>query len=187
MKNTLLITVVLFFAATFNTNAAPINIKIDSAEMTAQEINLQAFWAALATSDITEEGVFLSPTNVLFAGGNANNDKIFRLSVIFNTVNDLSVDFLAGLDAGFGAELFANGVNVLDKTNDIWWQLDWDNNAVISKSFEFGAGTNELVLYWAEGFNSGGNQFNITAKVSAPGVLSIFLLGFAGLVLSRRK
>jgi len=83
---------------------------------------------------------------VWLRGGNASNGKISRLSVTFNTKYSLNVDFLAGLDAGFGDELFAHVVNILDKPNKIWWMLDWNNSAVISESFDFGDGKMSCIV-----------------------------------------
>lgn len=185
MKNILISVMALFCISSFSVNAAPVQITIESATMSAKEADLKAFWDAVDPSNITNEGTFSVPTGILFSGGNANNKTIFRLSFDFNSANVTVIDFFAGLDAGFGAELFLNNANIFDTEDDLWWGRNPNNGDVISQSIEFGSGQNELVLFWAEGFNSGGNQIDI--KVSAPAMLSIFALGLVGLVLTRRK
>lgn len=187
MKHKLGLLLGLFFAASFSANAALIDIESKDIGSTFNEQNLKAYWDS-STSSTTSEFAGLTALTGLYFNGSGNNNTLYKLTIDFGySLTARTFDFFAGLDAGKGAEIFENGNLIFDESSDIWWKRDWNNSDVINVSFVFnGNGRDTIELYWAEGFNSGGNSFKITENVSAPGALAIMMIGLGGL-LARRK
>ncbi|MBT1450667.1 hypothetical protein KJ365_07205 [Glaciecola sp. XM2] len=177
----------LFFMATIGANAATIQVEtadLDANIDTALLVDLAGYWDTLTPSTSNTFGL---PTGLIFNGA-SNNNTIFKLTATFDETEASEVDFQAGLDAGYGAEVYVNGTQVFNTESNLWWSRNWNNNAVITlDTINFSAGVNTIEVYWAEDRNSGGNSFRANVKVSTPGVLSIFALGLIALAFSRSR
>jgi len=174
----------LFFAASFGANAALVTVQSADIDRSFTVTDLAAYWANITPS--TPQMITL-PTGFLF-NGSGNNNSIYKLTATFTEDEGSLVSFDAGLDAGYGAEVFVNGQLVFNTESNLWWSRNWNSNAVISLvDLYFGPGQNVIEVYWAEDGNSGGNSFRADVRVSAPAILSIFALGLAGLAFTRRK
>ena len=175
---------VLFFAVSFAANAAIITVQSADIDDLFTETDLAAYWDSITPS--TSQTITL-PTGYLF-NGSGNNNSIYKLTATFTEDEGSVVNFDAGLDAGYGAEVFVNGQRVFNTESNLWWTRNWNSSAVISLvDLYFGPGENIIEVFWAEDGNSGGNSFRANVRVSAPAILSIFGLGLAGLVFTRRK
>jgi hypothetical protein len=179
----------LFFAASFAANSAVVTVQSSDIANPFTVDDLAVHWSGLDSNLITLELANGSlPTASLF-NGSSNNNTLYKLTATFTETEASVVNFFAGLDAGWGAEVFVNGTSAFDTTDDLWWNNNWNNaNEVISiLGINFASGVNIIEVYWAEGQNSGGNSFKADVKVSAPTILSIFALGLAGLAFTRKK
>jgi hypothetical protein len=60
--------------------------------------------------------------------------------------------FRAGLDAGHGAALYLDGVEVDKNTSDLWWAYNWNNTSEILSitGVNLAVGDHKLELFWAE-------------------------------------
>lgn len=178
----------LFLAATFSVNAAMVNVQSVDIASNFSNNDLATYWSTITPT--TSENI--TDLSGLFSGS-ANNNTIYKLTATFNSVNGLEVDFSAGLDAGYGAEVFVNSVNQFDTTSNLWWANNWNSSAVINiNDIIFGAGQNTIEIYWAENSNSGGNSFIITetpievVDASAPAMFALFGFGLVGLAFRRK-
>jgi uncharacterized protein (TIGR03382 family) len=186
MKNKLGLLLGLFFAASFSANAVLIDIESLDINSNFSEQDLKTYWDNSTTAP-TNEYTGLTALTGLYFQGSSNNNTLYKLTIDFGfSFTARTFDFFAGLDAGKGAEIFENGNLTFDDSSDIWWKLNWNDSDVINVSFAFNGGVDKVELYWAEGFNSGGNSFKITENVAAPGALVMMMLGLGGL-LARRK
>jgi hypothetical protein len=188
MKRKICSLIGLFLAATFSVNAAMVNVQSADIATNFSNTDLATYWSNITpttSEDITDlSGLFT---------GSGNNNTIYKLTATFNSANGLEVDFSAGLDAGYGAEVFVNSVSQFDTTDNLWWSNNWNSSAVINiNDIIFGAGTNTIEVYWAENSNSGGNSFIITetpieaVDASAPAMFALLGLGLAGLAFRRK-
>jgi hypothetical protein len=190
MKHKLYSLLGLLFAASFSANAALIKIESVDIAQNFNQTDLQAYW----NSKTPTSSLKVTDLSGLFFNGSKYNDTLYKLTANFSSANPLEVSFLAGLDAGRGAELFVNNVLTVDKSSNIWWQRNWNSAHVIGvENILFESGPNTIELYWSENGNSGGNSFKLVetelsaVNASAPSVAILLGLGFAGLALRRRK
>lgn len=180
----------LFLAASFSANAALITIESVDIATDFNESDLQAYWNS--TSPTSSQ--IVTDLSALYFNGSAYNNTLFKLTADFSSTNPLEVSFLAGLDAGRGAEIFVNNVLTVNDDSNIWWSRNWNSSDVIGvENILFDAGSNSIELYWGENRNSGGNSFILeetelaAVEASSPAIAVLFGLGLAGLAFTRKK
>ncbi|MEQ3648102.1 CCXG family PEP-CTERM protein [Alteromonas sp.] len=143
------------------------------------------------------------------------DDSIMNVTFSFDLDTDTSFEIFAGLDAGYGAEIYINNALVLDTTADLWWSKDWTSSDVISFEELLTAGSNTFTIVWAEeccgglssiAFSSplvAGGDFttlsvsalseleasspNSSVAVNAPGTVGILALSLIALVRVRKS
>ena len=191
----------LIVASCFSANASIITIEQADYNVGSSNANLAGIWAGLSSTDISSE-VLLGDATLLF-NGSGNNYTIFKMIISVENVNDIMFNLYTGLDAGYGAEIFVNRSLADERNDDLWWSRNWSNSDVFAiENLNFMAGTNEIVVYWAEGRNSGGNSFeftvdggdrlvlsndNLNTTVPTPSTLALFGLVLFGMGLSRKR
>ncbi|GAC13345.1 hypothetical protein GLIP_0699 [Aliiglaciecola lipolytica E3] len=134
---------------------------------------------------------------------NTGQDTVNLLSFNFDMsyVGEWTLD--AGLDAGFGAELFLDGVLVAERTDNLWWSNSWNNSDVFSVTLNnISIGEHTVELYWAEDCCSGNSSIRLTdartgnvsalsseaiAAASIPEPAGILLMSLGLLALARRR
>jgi hypothetical protein len=138
-------------------SAALISIeKVDTQISTANAL-LAEYWSNFPENLKTTDDIEIA---TLLYNGSVFNNTLFKMTINLDHNQDFVFDLYAGLDAGRGAEVFQNEQKIFDANYNIWWQRNWQHSHVISlEDLFFSAGKNQLVLYWAENFNSGGNSF----------------------------
>ena len=159
-----------------------------------EDIPLDAWYALTSNIDsqvITE-----------FVNVKTGQNKFNFLTIDFTMDFDGTWNLDAGLDAGYGASLYLDGLAVLQRTDDLWWSSNWNNSDVMSTSFDLSAGDHTIALLWAEGCcngassirfsDNGGNDFSMLsvdnvnlATVPEPTSLALFGLALFGLALRR--
>lgn len=109
-----------------------------------------------------------------------------------------------GLDAGYGAELYVNGTQVEDRSDDLWWRYNWNNSDVLSGEGDIEYGSNSIDLYFAENCCNGRSSGRFSndggaswwrlsvaeldaATVTEPSTLLMLGLGLLGLAGARRR
>jgi hypothetical protein len=195
-----LIAGMMAFAMCFSANAALISVERLSNINPFAEADLAAYWSTI-TPDATE--TVTDATNLY--RGSIYNHTLFKLTASINLQGAMSLDFLAGLDAGYGAEVFINDVLAYNTEDGIWWKNDFGSTSTIALSGNiFYAGLNTFTVFWAEDGKSGGNSFGINisgadlqnlsieslssievASINAPATVALFLIG--AMVIIRRK
>ena len=84
-----------------------------------------------------------------------------NISFDMQFTNTWTLDF--GLDAGYGAEVYVDGVLVVSRTDDLWWRRDWTNSDTFSLTdYTFGPGSHNIDLYFAESCCDGLSSIRLT-------------------------
>lgn len=78
------------------------------------------------------------------------DDSIMNVTFTFDLASDSAFEVFAGLDAGYGAEIYINNALVLDSAADLWWSKNWTSSDVISFEQLLTAGSNTFTIVWAE-------------------------------------
>ncbi|MDP2596926.1 CCXG family PEP-CTERM protein [Alteromonas stellipolaris] len=78
------------------------------------------------------------------------SDSIMNVTFSFDLATDSSFELFAGLDAGYGAEIYLNDALVLDSSSNLWWSKSWTSSDVISFEQLLTSGTNTFTVVWAE-------------------------------------
>ena len=150
-------TIVLCLAGFAVANAATIDLgTADYSSVDGK--NFQSVWNTTApvSKTITNLSEF---TNV-----DTGNNNISHLDIDFFAGANRTIDFRFGLDGGFGVDIYFGNTQVVDRSDDIWWNTKWSNGDVLyTGSQSLLAGTNYSVdVYWAENSNSGNQSAQFT-------------------------
>lgn len=185
-------------------------ITLEKVDITGQSIARSATNFELRDLWSTLEGSATFESLTSFNNVDTGNNTLAKLTISFDMTSDItSIDLMAGLDAGFGAEVFFNGTNLVNRSDDIWWGRSWTNSDVITLSdLALNYGLNTIEFYWAENSNSGpqsirysetvGNRLvaeNLTlstaniaeTQVSAPGTFGVLMMSLALFAAASRK
>ena len=138
-------------------NSAIITVERGAIDTSFAQTDLAAHFATLVST--TTENI-VDATGLY--RGSAFNYNIFKLSFEVNLNAPSTLDLFAGLDAGFGAEVFVNGNLFLNTDADLWWGNRFTNAGTVSANgINLIGGLNTIDVYWAEKERSGGNSFGI--------------------------
>lgn len=101
-------------------------------------------------------------------GASASNIA-FKSTINFGLSSDGTYSFRAGVDFGNGGAVFLDGQAVDVKTNDMWWNYDYNQTSsvftVSNKSLL--AGNHTLTIYGLEGCCDGGQQVQYSVNGAA--------------------
>ena len=194
------------------------NIKLVCLAMVFTCLNASATLITLDKRVITD-GVdssdFLASWNEQTSDINSNvvdNLNSFRLGN--NTFGHLQIDlslerdnaswiFDFGLDAGYGAAVYLDGVLVNTRTDDLWWSNNWNNSDVFTVALDDLSRQSQVIdVYWAENCCNGSSSIRFTndanqvralsvanidsASIPEPTSIALFGLAVFGLAVRRR-
>ena len=80
---------------------------------------------------------------------NSETQSVSLVSFEFDFSSLVEFTLFAGLDADYGAEIYINGVNVLDTEQNLWWRRSWNNSSVQSIDATI-IGLTQIDIVWAE-------------------------------------
>ena len=123
-------------AALITYSYANLDSSFDASDSLLDYYNSQTPIASMTVSEFDMEGTF--------------DDSIMKVTFSFDLLSDTLFETFAGLDAGFGAEIYVNGVLGFDSSDDLWWSKKWNSSDVISFEQFLSAGTNTIDVVWAE-------------------------------------
>ena len=146
-------------------------------------------------------------TNVIaeYANRSSGNNSFSHLSIEINIANNGSWAFDAGLDAGYGAAIYLDGVLLELRRDNLWWQHRWDHSDVISAdNIALTQGTHTFDIYWAENCCNGSSSIRFSPDegsswstlsndtltqntVPEPETAIIFTLALMGLGFTQRR
>lgn len=197
MKNLMRFAFLLVVSASFHVNANL--IKIEHFDVNSQEIALKSYWDSYGG---TKHTYTLNGDATLLFNGSGNNNTIYKMTIDLSSDSAKNISIFAGLDAGWGAEVYYNGVQSFDNDTGIWWRRNWQDSSIISLTgLGATAGQNILEIFWSENSNSGGNSFEImearigrvalsessvAAAVPEPSLVALFSLAILSLVRFRK-
>jgi hypothetical protein len=129
-----------------------------------------------------------------------------KSTIDFGVVQAGNWSFRAGVDFGYGAAMFLDGVAVDVKANYLWWEGDWNAgaNGVLSATQLLATGNHTLTIYGMEDCCDGGQAVQFAApqgqfvsfssgdglaplSVPEPASLALVFAGMGMLGLSRRR
>ena len=102
-----------------------------------------------------------------------------------NRFSHLTIDFImaeqglwtieAGLDAGFGAQVYIDGQSVFKDSSNLWWTYRWHHEDVVRlENLVFSPGRHKIEFFWLENCCNGYNTLRLTDRIS--GVTSVLSL-----------
>lgn len=154
------------------------------------------------------DGDITSTTLDEFTNVKSGNKRFNHLTIEFDMAYDGMWSLMAGLDAGLGAEIYLDGVSVIQDTTNIWWANRWNHGDVLRlDDLALNSGTHTIEFFWIENCCNGANNIRFTdyrtgletslnlgainaATVPEPmtiGLLGLSLLGLGFSLRSRRK
>lgn len=80
---------------------------------------------------------------------NSEIQSVSHISFDFDFSSLVQFTLFAGLDATYGAEIYVNGVSVLDTQDDLWWRRTW-SNADVQSVDATSIGLTKIDIVWAE-------------------------------------
>jgi hypothetical protein len=161
--------------------------------------------ADFITSWSNQTSAITTNTLTQFESYRSGNNSISHLNVDFSAGQTGSWGFEAGLDAGYGAAFYLDGVLLGNRTDNLWWNKNWNSSDVLSVTgTTVTSGMHNFDMYWAENccngpssvrFTADGtnwdslsiNNLDTVAAVPEPAALFLFGTGLAGLAGIRRK
>ncbi len=185
----------VFLLVCFNVNATLITLETRTIDTAVNTSDFANSWLSQGTS-ITS----IEPTEfTLFKSGrNSFTHLKIDLSLEKNNVNWV---FELGLDAGLGAAFYLDSQLVSSRTDDLWWQHNWNHSDVFSVSLNNLTPNNTVLdIYWAERCCNGASSIrfkdasqpwktlsvdNLVAA-SVPEPTTVMILGLGILALVRR-
>lgn len=178
------------------------SINIDNQFQVTNGRTFQQYWQDNAVGNNLPEQVVLDTFTDVRTGRNSLN--LLSIEISAQTIAPL-FEVVAGLDAHYGVEAYFNGANIYTDYRNLWWQRNWDHNAVFTLSEQLlPQMTNNIELYWAERccdgpssvmFSVNGAEFsplneaqlNQAMAVPSPAIFSLFLLALGGIVIQRTR
>lgn len=139
--------------------------------------------------------------------------SVSKVTLFLDLDSSSTLNIFAGLDATYGAEIYYNGVQLSDSTDDLWWKRSFSNSDVQTASGNV-SGSTIIDIVWAEECCGGQSSIAFTSSlfssdffgltvanlemlesvaspsapsVSVPAPSSIFILSLGVMLMSRRR
>lgn len=101
---------------------------------------------------------------------NSQTQSVSLISFEFDFSSLVQFSLFAGLDASYGAEIYVDGVNVLDTEEDLWWRRSWNNSDVITTDVA-SVGLTRIDIVWAEECCGGQSSIAFSSDLLGGGLL----------------
>ncbi|MFD2168007.1 CCXG family PEP-CTERM protein [Thalassotalea euphylliae] len=127
----------------------------------------QAFTGNFSMSDLMTEwyargGAQTSQALTSFEQVYSGNYTFSRLIIDVSMAEAGVWTLEAGLDAGFGAQMYVDGVSVLKDPTNIWWKYNWNHEDVIRvEDISLNTGKHKIELFWLENCCNGYNSVRL--------------------------
>ena len=180
-------------------NANATLITLDSRVIT-NGVDSSDFLTSWAEQESTITSNVVDNLTGLRLGKNTFGHLQIDLSLVRDNAN-WTFDF--GLDAGYGAAVYLNGVLVDSRSDDLWWRYNWNHSDVFTVTLaDLARGSQVIDIYWAENCCNGSSSIRFTndanqvhtlsvanldaASIPEPTSIALFGLAVLGLVARRR-
>lgn len=195
----------MLFLAVHSVSAGIITLESINIDNQFQLTNGQTFkqyWQDSRVGNNLPQQIALDTFTNVRTGQNSLN--LLSIEMSTQTIAPL-LEIVSGLDAHYGVEAYFNGSNIYTDYRNLWWQRNWDHNAVFTLSEQLlPQTTNEIELFWAERccdgpssvmFSVNGAEFsplnetqlNQAMTISSPAIFSLFLLALGGIFIQTNE